>query len=175
MATIFFPHISIKARILQQLSDLEKHPMEGIEVKREAGKSLHTQTMMLKISGEEGSHLEGGVFTAQIVIPTQKPTIKPELCFLTRVYHPQVSDDGTVHLDQTFSDLRSIVRTLKTMLHKPDPGSPAPFCSALQHWQDDPSAALLEARYWAIRYAYHPSYLTLVDLLFASHCLGWDL
>ena len=48
------------------------------------------------ISGPKGTPYEGGVFKVDVKFPPTYPFAFPEVRFLTRIYHPNVKEDGEI-------------------------------------------------------------------------------
>ena len=72
---------------------------------REFGKNLHYFEWNLPvidifpISGPVGSPYEGGIFFLYLKVPFSYPFNPPEVRFLTRIFHPNVSRHGDIGID----------------------------------------------------------------------------
>jgi len=100
-------------RLTKELKDLEK----SREKDKEEGYTLNPATSddlfnwTATIAGPKGSPYEGGVFSLELSIPENYPMDAPEVTFVTKVYHPNISSDGDICLD-TLSDQWSPALTL---------------------------------------------------------------
>ena len=105
-------------RLTKELKDLEK----SREKDKEEGYTLNPATSddlfnwTATIAGPKGSPYEGGVFSLELSIPENYPMDAPEVTFVTKVYHPNISSDGDICLD-TLSDQWSPALTLGKVSH----------------------------------------------------------
>ena len=51
------------------------------------------------LSGPEGSPFEGGIFKLSLIFPDEYPWKPPKVEFLTKIYHPNISEGGEICLD----------------------------------------------------------------------------
>jgi ubiquitin-protein ligase len=51
------------------------------------------------IIGPSGTHFEGGLFVLDVRFPFDYPHHPQRICFKTKVYHPNVDDEGRISLD----------------------------------------------------------------------------
>ncbi|KAF9302010.1 hypothetical protein BGZ74_005986 [Mortierella antarctica] len=84
-------------RMKKELEELEDSPREGIicyPIDDDNITHLHAE-----ISGPEDTPYFGGTFKIDIQIPERYPMEPPNCQFLTRVYHPNIDDQGRICLD----------------------------------------------------------------------------
>jgi len=69
--------------------------------------------------GPVGSPYEGGMFNFSISVPHQYPLTPPKLKFLTKIFHPNVDEEGKVCLallDEKWSPVMKIKDVLTSLL-----------------------------------------------------------
>ena len=90
---IYFTHSTYLGHDLRGLlSDAS----EGIRAKPLDSSYYHWQA---SITGPVGSPYEGGVFYLYLKVPFTYPFNPPEVRFLTRIFHPNVSRHGDIGID----------------------------------------------------------------------------
>lgn len=110
------------------------------------------------IFGPIGSPYERGAFQITIDFPANYPFKAPKVAFVTRIYHPNISDNGTICLDilkDNWSPALSISKLLlsiSSLLTDPNPNDPlAPDVAKVYKT----NKALFEqtAKHWTSQYA----------------------
>jgi len=89
------PYMTPK-RIQLDLDELERHPLEGVNV---GPINDNLYEWMVALDGPSGTVYEGGVFFVDISIPTNYPFSPPAVKFRTRIYHPNIDSQGRVCID----------------------------------------------------------------------------
>lgn len=83
------------------------------------------------IFGADDTPFEDGVFKLRMEFTEEYPNRPPNVKFLSRMYHPNVYNDGSICLDilqnqwSTSYDVRAILTSLLSLLADPNPDSPA--------------------------------------------------
>ncbi|XP_045119579.1 uncharacterized protein LOC123509376 [Portunus trituberculatus] len=85
-----------KNRLRNELRSLRSDPPEGIQACPLDELSVHWQA---SIRGPAGSPYEGGTFFLYIQIPHSYPLCPPIVCFITKIFHPNVSRHGDIGID----------------------------------------------------------------------------
>ncbi|KAI3641097.1 hypothetical protein MIR68_000876 [Amoeboaphelidium protococcarum] len=78
----------------KQLRELTKHPIEGFSAGLVDDSNIYEWEIM--IIGPTDTLYEGGFFKARLSFPKDYPQMPPKMTFLTKMYHPNVYEDGGV-------------------------------------------------------------------------------
>ncbi len=83
------------------------------------------------IFGPDDSIWEGGIFTLRLDFSEEYPSKPPSIKFLTKMFHPNIYNDGNICLDilkdkwSPVYDVMSILMSIQSLLNDPNPNSPA--------------------------------------------------
>ncbi len=83
------------------------------------------------IFGPDDSIWEGGIFTLRLDFSEDYPSKPPSIKFLTKMFHPNIYNDGNICLDilkdkwSPVYDVMSILMSIQSLLNDPNPNSPA--------------------------------------------------
>mmetsp|Transcript_15453 Transcript_15453/g.18299 ORF Transcript_15453/g.18299 Transcript_15453/m.18299 type:complete len:191 (+) Transcript_15453:324-896(+) len=80
--------------LAKEYASLQKNPPDYISVGLHDPNKLDTWEVM--ITGPSDSLLEGGIYKALLVFPPNYPMQPPSLTFQTRMWHPNIYEDGRV-------------------------------------------------------------------------------
>ncbi|KAF8178478.1 ubiquitin-conjugating enzyme/RWD-like protein [Pholiota molesta] len=114
-------------RINREIADLKREDLGDIVLQP----SDHSLIIWNgSIPGPEGSLYEGGVFAVEIVLPPDYPFSAPKVIFKTRIYHMNISEQGSICIDilkQNWSPALSLFKvmlSLSSLLTDPNPKDP---------------------------------------------------
>nr|XP_011462660.1 PREDICTED: ubiquitin-conjugating enzyme E2 11-like [Fragaria vesca subsp. vesca] len=68
------------------------------------------------IMGPPGSPYEDGIFFLSIDLPDDYPTRPPIIKFLTKVYHPNIDENGNIYIDILEEDQWNPIQTIESLL-----------------------------------------------------------
>ncbi|KAF9387893.1 Ubiquitin-conjugating enzyme E2 T [Podila verticillata] len=118
-------------RMGKELEELEDSPREGIVCYPIDDNITHLQA---EVSGPEDTPYFGGTFKIDIQIPERYPMEPPNCQFLTRVYHPNIDDQGRICLDilkkppkgnwGPAMSVPTVLLSLRLLLANPNPDDP---------------------------------------------------
>lgn len=83
------------------------------------------------ILGPDNTEWEGGIFTLSLAFPEDYPNKPPRVKFLSRIFHPNVYQDGSICLDilqnewSPVFDVHGILISIQSLLTDPNNKSPA--------------------------------------------------
>jgi len=123
------------------------------------------------ISGPDDSPYNGGVFFLTIHFPTDYPFKPPKVSFTTRIYHPNINNNGSICLDILRSQwspaltISKVLLSICSLLTDPNPDDPLVPEIARMYKSDEKKYKQL-AREWTKKYAMWPG-------LFSVH-FSWD-
>ena len=117
---------AVMRRILNEVADLTRSPPEGVKIIPVEDDLSEVQAI---ISGPEGTPFEGGVFRIKLRFGAEFPQAPPKGYFLTRIFHPNVSNNGDICVNTLKRDwkedlgLRHVLVVIKCLLIHPNPES----------------------------------------------------
>ncbi|KAF9137329.1 Ubiquitin-conjugating enzyme E2 T [Linnemannia schmuckeri] len=121
----------ILIRMRKELTDLEQTPPLGVACYPVNDNIVHLQA---DIAGPEDSPYHGGSFKIDIHIPDRYPFEPPRCQFLTRVYHPNIDEQGLICLDILKGppkgtwlpsiNITTMLISLQLLLAQPNPDDP---------------------------------------------------
>ena len=82
------------------------------------------------IIGPSETPYEGGIFRLKMVFPTDYPFKSPSVTFTTRIYHPNINENGSICLDilkDQWSPVLTVSKLLLSicsLLNEPNPNDP---------------------------------------------------
>ena len=91
----------LKNRLEKELKDLRKEAQENPELMQITAvpKDGKEYEWIATMHGPKDTPFEGGVFKLDISFPPDYPFKPPKVEFVTRIYHPNVNDRGSICVD----------------------------------------------------------------------------
>jgi len=144
-------------RLVKEIRDLD--PPEGCTA-APADTDIYAWNCM--VAGPRDTPYEGGKFELTLKFPPEYPLRPPKASFKTRVYHPNVKDDGEICIDilkdawSATLSVGKILLSIQLLLSDGNAASPLMPDIAEVYAKDRP-AFNRTAREWSIKYAGAPA------------------
>ena len=118
----------LKPLPLLLLHRLQNDPPSGV-----TGAPMDTNIMLWQavIFGPDDTPWEGGTFKLVLEFTEDYPNKAPQVRFLTKMFHPNIYNDGQICLDilqnqwSPIYDISAILTSIQSLLCDPNPASPA--------------------------------------------------
>ena len=114
-------------RITKELNHLKKSQLKGVQAAPKGKDMFHwTGT----IEGPKDSCYENGMFDLDINFPKNYPFSPPKIKFKTKVYHCNISSDGSICLDiiknqwSPILKISQVLISIQSLLCDPNPDDP---------------------------------------------------
>lgn len=110
------------------------------------------------IIGPEDTPYAGGVFNLDIHFPRDYPFKAPKVVFKNKIYHPNISSNGTICLDilknkwSPILTISKVLISLSSLLSEPNPDDPL-VADVARVFKEDYEEFKIKAREWTIKYA----------------------
>ena len=119
----------VEKRLIAERKQLEKHPISGISAAPKDNNLMEWEALIFDVE-DANSPFKNKFLELRLLFTNDYPLRAPTVKFVTKMYHPNVDQDGTVHLD-ILSDkwsptqyIGKILTTIKSLLSNPDLTSP---------------------------------------------------
>eukprot|EP01117_Protostelium_nocturnum_P004897 TRINITY_DN1776_c0_g1_i1.p1 TRINITY_DN1776_c0_g1~~TRINITY_DN1776_c0_g1_i1.p1 ORF type:complete len:150 (-),score=41.34 TRINITY_DN1776_c0_g1_i1:99-548(-) len=144
-------------RLAKELKEFMDTPQEWIKVELASEDNLFLWKASLE--GPDKTPYEKGTFNIELEIPTDYPFKPPKVKFLTKIYHPNVKNDGGFcnHMLTTEGwspqlKIQQIVEEIYKILKEPDVENPLEPDVA-QQYKTDKTTFTKTAKEWTKKYA----------------------
>jgi ubiquitin-conjugating enzyme E2 S len=117
----------IISRLMGEIRELVRHPPEGVEYI--AADDSSVSEIHAFIEGPEETPFYGGKFRMKLVISDDYPNSSPKGYFLTKIYHPNISNAGEICVNTLKRDwnasvtLKHVLQVIRCLLIVPFPES----------------------------------------------------
>ena len=117
-------------RILSDLKNLSNHDIPETIFSVELNTDNIYSEQIVIIKGPKDTPYQDGKFKLSIIMPSDYPYKPPKIMFKTRMYHPNIANDGSICIDilkdQWSSALRltTVLLSLSDLLANPNPNDP---------------------------------------------------
>ncbi|KLO09854.1 ubiquitin-protein ligase [Schizopora paradoxa] len=143
-------------RINKELADLGRDPPSSCSAGPEDETDMFS--WQATIMGPGDSPYAGGVFFLRINFPTDYPFKPPKVSFITKIYHPNINNNGSICLDilkEQWSPALTVSKVLLSicsMLTDPNPDDPL-VPEIAQLYKTDRQLYEKNAKEWTRKYA----------------------
>lgn len=143
-------------RLTKEFHDITNDPPPGCSAGPVSESNMFN--WLASITGPEGSPYQGGVFFLTFSFPADYPFKPPKVHFTTRIYHPNINNNGNICLDILKSQwspaltVGKVLLSILTLLTDPNPKDPlVPEIARL--WDSNRKKYNSVAKEWTAKYA----------------------
>mmetsp|Transcript_10156 Transcript_10156/g.15194 ORF Transcript_10156/g.15194 Transcript_10156/m.15194 type:complete len:176 (+) Transcript_10156:108-635(+) len=117
-----------RMRLIRDLKRFKKNAPSGIMACPTYGSFFVWNAILF---GPDDTAWEGGVFRLEIVFTEEYPNKPPKVKFITKMFHPNIYEDGKICLDildnqwSPLMNVTGILTSIQSLLTDPNPDSPA--------------------------------------------------
>ncbi|KAG2387828.1 hypothetical protein C9374_001422 [Naegleria lovaniensis] len=118
----------VKRRLIKDFKKMSTDPPQGISATPKDSDIMEWNAV---IFGPEDTPWEGGTFKLSLSFNEDYPNKPPKVKFLTKMFHPNIYNDGQICLDilqnqwSPIYDVAAILTSIQSLLTDPNPNSPA--------------------------------------------------
>jgi len=130
-------------RLMSDLRAIQQDPPEGCSASPVSEDNMYIWNA--SVFGPEETPWEGGVFSIRITFSDRYPEKPPRVRFTSKVFHPNVYDDGTLCLDiiqdqwSPCHNICTLLTSIRSLLCDPNCSSPANVEAAQLYSKDRPA------------------------------------
>ena len=145
-----------KKRLLSELSKISEEDKEVFYIEPKEDKIM---TWEGYIVGPRGTPYETGKFHLNITFPPDYPYNPPLILLKTKIYHPNINENGTICLDilkdewSPILTVSKIMYSLSSLMSEPNPDDPL-VDSIANEMKSNPDLFLKNARLFTEKYAH---------------------
>jgi len=117
-----------RRRLIRDLKKLQSAPPEGVNASPVNDDIMSWTAVMF---GPDDTPWEGGTFQLEVKFTEEFPTKPPHVKFVTKMFHPNIYNNGEICLDilqnqwSPIYDISAILTSIQSLLTDPNPNSPA--------------------------------------------------
>lgn len=148
-------------RMKRELQILSRSPPPGIAAwPREEGSRL--DILEAEIRGADETPYQGGVFRLEVSIPSEYPLKPPQVRFLTRIYHPNIDNQGRICMDslnmppkgawKPSLNVATVLTSIQALMGCPN-GDDGLMGDIAEEFRSRPDMFAEKAKAWTKRYA----------------------
>lgn len=143
-------------RIIKELTEITKNPVDNITASPVNTDNMYKWTAT--INGPSETPYSGGIFVLSIVFPEDYPFSPPCVKFVTKIYHCNVNNEGSICLDilkENWSPSLSIEKILLSICSlMADPNPDDPLDSHIAYlYKTDRAKHDAKASEWTVNFA----------------------
>ena len=126
-------------RIKKELKDIKENPPIICNAKLEDDDLYHWNACL---TGPTETPYDGGIFNLDIRFPLDYPFSPPKILFTTKIYHPNINENGNICLDilkdnwSPVLTISKIILSISSLLSDPNPDDPL-VSEIAQLYRDD--------------------------------------
>jgi len=148
--------MSLMKRLNKEIKELAENPLTNCTAG--PAKESDLAHWNATIIGPDDTPYAGGLFRLEIVFSQEYPFKPPTIKFKTRIYHPNISENGTICLDilknkwSPVLTIGKVLLSLSSLLSEPNPNDPL-VPGAANLYLKNPTKYQETAREWTVKYA----------------------
>uniref|UniRef100_A0A1A9WF61 E2 ubiquitin-conjugating enzyme n=1 Tax=Glossina brevipalpis TaxID=37001 RepID=A0A1A9WF61_9MUSC len=110
-------------QVMKEMKSMAQHPLEGIKIQINDADVTDIQAL---IEGPVDTPYSGGIFRVKLVLGKDFPRSPPKAFFTTKIFHPNVANNGEICVDTLKQDwkphlgIKHILLTIKCLLIVPN-------------------------------------------------------
>ncbi|XP_037660998.1 ubiquitin-conjugating enzyme E2 N-like [Choloepus didactylus] len=151
-------------RIIKETQHLLAEPVSSIKAEPDESNARNFHVV---IAGPQDSPSEGGTFKLELFLPEEYPMAAPKVCFMTKIYPPNVDKLGRICLDILKDKLSptlqicAVLLSIQAWLSAPNPDDPLAN-DVVEQWKTNKAQAIETARAWTRLYAMNNNEIDLI-------------